>query len=156
MSWQWTLRRQTRMPWNSLMLRRATMQKCPSTTTTAAPHGMATTLGRTRPPLNVVFPVWELFQLAHCHIMSHKSSRCIFWQIRLATSSLIFFVLGEEKGGNLAELSLSLTAAVQEWLEKRFAKFGGETWSSRPLSIYEASRKFSAFQWFQKSTSGFV
>jgi len=25
----------------------------------------------------------------------------------------------------------------QEWLEKRFAKFGGETWSSRPLSIYE-------------------
>ena len=64
--------------------------------------------------------------------------------------------IGEEKGGNLAELSLSLTAAVQEWLEKRFAKFGGETWSSRPLSIYEASRKFSAFQWFQKSKSEFV
>ena len=28
----------------------------------------------------------------------------------------------------------------QEWLQRRFAKFGGETWSSRPLSIYEAER----------------
>ena len=27
---------------------------------------------------------------------------------------------------------------LQEWLEKRFTKFGGETWCSQPLSIYEA------------------